>query len=152
MDLILWRHAEAVDPTPGMLDAQRRLTSKGEKQAARALPNEHNRRPMLWGGNSRPRSSLGLRARPMTCWNSFSGLWAKVVSSSLAINRPWVRHSTNSLASSKVSARSRRARFGGCAFVNAKPVTGPSWSRCSHQSFSSRRVRHQRIIEDANRL
>lgn len=35
MDLILWRHAEAVDPTPGMLDAQRRLTSKGEKQAAR---------------------------------------------------------------------------------------------------------------------
>jgi phosphohistidine phosphatase len=31
MDLILWRHAEAVDGTP---DLARRLTAKGEKQAA----------------------------------------------------------------------------------------------------------------------
>ena len=35
MDLILWRHAEAVDPAPGQLDMHRRLTSRGEKQAAR---------------------------------------------------------------------------------------------------------------------
>ena len=32
MDLLLWRHAEAEDGAP---DAQRRLTRKGEKQAAR---------------------------------------------------------------------------------------------------------------------
>jgi phosphohistidine phosphatase len=35
MDLILWRHAEAVEPAPGELDLQRRLTPRGEKQAAR---------------------------------------------------------------------------------------------------------------------
>ena len=35
MDLILWRHAEAVDPEPGLLDFHRRLTPRGEKQAAR---------------------------------------------------------------------------------------------------------------------
>jgi phosphohistidine phosphatase len=35
MDLILWRHAEAQDPAPGLLDMQRRLTPRGEKQAAR---------------------------------------------------------------------------------------------------------------------
>ena len=32
MDLILWRHAEAEDGTP---DAERKLTGKGQKQAAR---------------------------------------------------------------------------------------------------------------------
>ena len=32
MDLILWRHADAEDGTP---DAERKLTSKGEKQAKR---------------------------------------------------------------------------------------------------------------------
>ncbi|HSN79679.1 MAG TPA: phosphohistidine phosphatase SixA [Rhodoferax sp.] len=35
MDLILWRHAEAQDWTPGCDDMARRLTSRGEKQAAR---------------------------------------------------------------------------------------------------------------------
>ncbi len=35
MDLILWRHAEAVDPAPGEIDIHRRLTPRGEKQAAR---------------------------------------------------------------------------------------------------------------------
>jgi phosphohistidine phosphatase len=35
MDLILWRHAEAVDPAPGELDMHRRLTPRGEKQSAR---------------------------------------------------------------------------------------------------------------------
>ncbi len=35
MDLILWRHAEAVDPAPGDLDRNRPLTHRGEKQAAR---------------------------------------------------------------------------------------------------------------------
>ncbi len=34
-DLILWRHADAVDPAPGLLDAQRGLTTKGERQAER---------------------------------------------------------------------------------------------------------------------
>ena len=45
MDLILWRHAEAVDSTP---DHARELTAKGHKQAAKAaaflhqhLPGEH---------------------------------------------------------------------------------------------------------------
>lgn len=33
MDLILWRHAEAEDGGPGMPDAKRRLTPRGEKQA-----------------------------------------------------------------------------------------------------------------------
>lgn len=33
MDLILWRHAEAEDPRPGLPDEHRRLTRKGEKQA-----------------------------------------------------------------------------------------------------------------------
>ena len=35
MDLILWRHAEAVDPAPGQIDMHRQLTPRGEKQAAR---------------------------------------------------------------------------------------------------------------------
>ena len=35
MDLILWRHAEAQDWTPGCDDMGRRLTARGEKQAAR---------------------------------------------------------------------------------------------------------------------
>jgi phosphohistidine phosphatase len=33
MDLILWRHAEAEDGTPGQPDSKRRLTPRGEKQA-----------------------------------------------------------------------------------------------------------------------
>lgn len=35
MDLIFWRHAEAVDEAEGMDDLQRPLTPRGEKQAAR---------------------------------------------------------------------------------------------------------------------
>jgi phosphohistidine phosphatase len=35
MDLIVWRHAEAEDPSDEMDDLQRALTSRGEKQAAR---------------------------------------------------------------------------------------------------------------------
>ena len=35
MDLILWRHAEALDESEAMEDLQRPLTSRGEKQAAR---------------------------------------------------------------------------------------------------------------------
>lgn len=35
MDLILWRHAEAEDPEPGMSDLERALTGKGQKQARR---------------------------------------------------------------------------------------------------------------------
>jgi phosphohistidine phosphatase len=33
MELILWRHAEAEEPSAGMSDAQRPLTAKGKKQA-----------------------------------------------------------------------------------------------------------------------
>ncbi len=33
MDLILWRHTEAEDCGPGLPDAKRRLTARGEKQA-----------------------------------------------------------------------------------------------------------------------
>ena len=35
MDLILWRHAEAVEPTLALADADRALTPKGHKQAER---------------------------------------------------------------------------------------------------------------------
>ncbi len=35
MELILWRHADAEDGTPGKPDAERRLTDKGVKQARR---------------------------------------------------------------------------------------------------------------------
>jgi phosphohistidine phosphatase len=35
MDLILWRHAEAVDLTEGTSDLERSLTPRGEKQALR---------------------------------------------------------------------------------------------------------------------
>lgn len=35
MDLILWRHADAHEPEPGQTDADRALTSKGERQAQR---------------------------------------------------------------------------------------------------------------------
>ena len=35
MDLILWRHAEAREPREGMADADRPLTAKGERHAAR---------------------------------------------------------------------------------------------------------------------
>ncbi len=35
MDLILWRHAEAVEPGPGMDDMSRVLTTQGERDAGR---------------------------------------------------------------------------------------------------------------------
>ncbi|HCL86559.1 MAG TPA: histidine phosphatase family protein, partial [Comamonadaceae bacterium] len=35
MDLILWRHAEAIEARDGEDDLQRALTPRGEKQAAR---------------------------------------------------------------------------------------------------------------------
>jgi phosphohistidine phosphatase len=35
MDLILWRHAEAVEAAPGELDMGRVLTARGDKQATR---------------------------------------------------------------------------------------------------------------------
>lgn len=35
MDLILWRHADARDPVEGQPDAERALTTKGERQAHR---------------------------------------------------------------------------------------------------------------------
>ena len=35
MDLVLWRHAEAVEPAPGTLDMGRVLTRRGEKQASK---------------------------------------------------------------------------------------------------------------------
>jgi phosphohistidine phosphatase len=35
MDLILWRHAEAVPEKPGLPDLERPLTTKGERQAQR---------------------------------------------------------------------------------------------------------------------
>ena len=35
MELILWRHADAEDATPGKSDLERSLTAKGEKQARR---------------------------------------------------------------------------------------------------------------------
>ncbi|MDP1657093.1 MAG: histidine phosphatase family protein [Hylemonella sp.] len=35
MDLVLWRHAEALDWVPGCNDLERSLTPRGEKQAAR---------------------------------------------------------------------------------------------------------------------
>jgi phosphohistidine phosphatase len=35
MDLILWRHAEAVELREGVVDLDRALTTKGERQAAR---------------------------------------------------------------------------------------------------------------------
>ncbi|WP_295856352.1 histidine phosphatase family protein [uncultured Xylophilus sp.] len=35
MDLILWRHAEAEDERDGLSDLERKLTHRGEKQAAR---------------------------------------------------------------------------------------------------------------------
>ncbi len=35
MDLILWRHAEAIEPEAGQLDLGRPLTRRGEKQASK---------------------------------------------------------------------------------------------------------------------
>ena len=43
MDLILWRHAEAVDDADGSDDLERPLTAKGERQAQRMAQwlNQH---------------------------------------------------------------------------------------------------------------
>jgi len=43
MDLILWRHAEALDAEDGVEDLDRALTTRGERQAARmaAWLNQH---------------------------------------------------------------------------------------------------------------
>jgi phosphohistidine phosphatase len=35
LELILWRHADAEDAAPGVADASRKLTARGEKQARR---------------------------------------------------------------------------------------------------------------------
>jgi phosphohistidine phosphatase len=43
MDLILWRHAEAIDAEEGVEDLDRALTTRGERQAARMATwlNQH---------------------------------------------------------------------------------------------------------------
>ena len=35
MDLIFWRHAEAIEPIDGQSDSDRPLSARGERQAAR---------------------------------------------------------------------------------------------------------------------
>ena len=45
MDLILWRHAEAEEPTAKLSDARRRLTARGEKQARQMARWLHERMP-----------------------------------------------------------------------------------------------------------
>ena len=45
MDLILWRHAEAVDATLRMSDAERALTAKGERDAKRMAKWLNDRMP-----------------------------------------------------------------------------------------------------------
>lgn len=56
MDLILWRHADAEDGSP---DAERRLTAKGKKQAARVAKWLESRMPK----GTRVLSSPARRAR-----------------------------------------------------------------------------------------
>ncbi|UXH80267.1 SixA phosphatase family protein [Roseateles amylovorans] len=45
MDLILWRHAEAVDAAPGMDDMSRVLTTQGERHAERVAQWLNERLP-----------------------------------------------------------------------------------------------------------
>ena len=45
MDLILWRHAEAEDATPGQDDMSRRLTTRGAKQARKVARWLQEHRP-----------------------------------------------------------------------------------------------------------
>ena len=54
MELILWRHADAEDAAPGVPDASRKLTARGEKQA---------RRMASWLGRRLPRDALILVSR-----------------------------------------------------------------------------------------
>ena len=67
MDLILWRHAEAVDSTP---DHERVLTTKGHKQASRSaaflkqhLPDEHR---VLVSPAARAQQTAAALASPFT--------------------------------------------------------------------------------------
>ena len=56
MDLILWRHAEAVEVAPGGDDMARVLTPRGEKQAARMAAWLDRQLPdsaRIWGSPSR---------------------------------------------------------------------------------------------------
>lgn len=45
MDLILWRHADAEDASPGQDDLARRLTARGERQATRVALWLHRQMP-----------------------------------------------------------------------------------------------------------
>ena len=45
MELMLWRHAEAVEPSIGQLDLKRDLTKKGKNQARRVAEWLRQRRP-----------------------------------------------------------------------------------------------------------
>ena len=45
MELVLWRHAEAEDAGNGILDLERKLTAKGEKQARRVAQWLNDRLP-----------------------------------------------------------------------------------------------------------
>jgi phosphohistidine phosphatase len=45
MDLILWRHAEAVDAAAGVADAERALTTRGERDARRMAEWLNNKLP-----------------------------------------------------------------------------------------------------------
>ena len=64
MDLILWRHAEAVDAEIGQPDNTRHLTARGEKQA---------RRVARWFLEHRPRDLriLVSPARSFSTWDAW---------------------------------------------------------------------------------
>ena len=59
MDLILWRHAEAEEPHPGLDDMNRQLTPTGRRQAKKMAQWLNARVP----GNTRILSSPAVRAR-----------------------------------------------------------------------------------------
>ena len=106
MDLILWRHAEAQEWTQGCDDMARRLTSRGEKQAARMagwldrqLPD--NTRILVsparrteqtasaLGRKFKIRPELARMARWRSCWNWCNGQMPGDACWWWGINPPW---------------------------------------------------------------
>lgn len=65
MDLIPWRHAEAHEATDGQVDADRPLSAKGGRQAARMAQWLHRQLPesprLLVGPTPRTRQSADAR-------------------------------------------------------------------------------------------
>ena len=121
MDLILWRHAEAHDPHEGEHDLTRRLTSRGEKHAARMADWLDQQLPE--GVRILCSPAVRLEQRFKTFWKRLAGRLPSTLCWWSGISLRWALWFPSCLAWGRNLWRSARGRSGGCAVVSVKART-----------------------------